>query len=141
MRTFYRRDITRDQFELIRHELEAAKNITHPRKYDLYDIFCAVLYILKEGVTWRALPHDYPKWENVYFHYSAWANIKEDGMSLIDKLLDKLVKIERQIAYERESETTMVIIDSKTIDNADTAEEKGYDGGKKIIRNKNSYCG
>ena len=49
MRRTYPSDITREQFEEIRPILEEAKKKTHPRKYDLYDIFCAVLYIVKEG--------------------------------------------------------------------------------------------
>ena len=46
----YPSDISRGQFELIRAELEQAKHKTKPRKYDLYDIFCAVLYVLRGGV-------------------------------------------------------------------------------------------
>ena len=44
----YPSDISRGQFELIRAELEQAKHKTKPRKYDLYDIFCAVLYVLRD---------------------------------------------------------------------------------------------
>ena len=47
MRQTYPSDITREQFELIRYMLESAKKVTHPRVTDLYDIFCAVLYLLK----------------------------------------------------------------------------------------------
>ena len=43
----YPSDISRGQFELIRAELEQAKHKTKPRKYDLYDIFCAVLSKIK----------------------------------------------------------------------------------------------
>ena len=32
-------------------------------KHDLYDIFCAVLYLMEGGCSWRAIPHDLPKWE------------------------------------------------------------------------------
>ena len=46
----YPSDITREQFEIIRHDLENAKKKTRPRKYDLYDIFCAVLYVLRGGM-------------------------------------------------------------------------------------------
>ncbi len=35
MRQAYPSDITREQFEKIREELEGAKKNTHPRKYDL----------------------------------------------------------------------------------------------------------
>lgn len=58
MRKGYPSDISREQFEIIREDLEGAKKKTRPQKYDLYDIFCAALYLLKEGCTWRAIPHD-----------------------------------------------------------------------------------
>ncbi|QHM53287.1 hypothetical protein C7M41_02029 (plasmid) [Pediococcus acidilactici] len=52
----YSSDISREQFELIRPGLEGARKCTKPRKIDLYDVFCAILYTLKNGCTWRDLP-------------------------------------------------------------------------------------
>lgn len=75
-----------------------------------HDIFCAVLYLLKEGCTWRTIPHDFPKWTTVRYHYDIWAEENENG---------------------REDKTTMIIVDSRSIQNTDTAEIKGYDAGKK----------
>ena len=46
----YQSNISRGQFESIRAELEQAKHKTKPRKYDFYDIFCAVLYVLRGGI-------------------------------------------------------------------------------------------
>lgn len=132
MRKRYPSDISREGYEKIREELEGAKKVTRPRRYDLYDIFCAVLYIVKEGCTWRGLPHDYPKWQNVRYHYDIWTKEDKYGRSLLDKILDKLVEKERK-ANGRESHTTMVIVDSKSIKNASTAKEKGYDAGKKLL--------
>ena len=103
---------------------------TNSRKYSLYDIFCAILYLLKEGCTWRAIPHDFPKWENVRYHYDIWARPDENGISLLEKVMRKLVEAERD-ADGRSPHTTMIIVDSKSIQNADTAEKKGYDAGKK----------
>ena len=40
----YPSDISREEYNLIREDLEGAKKTTRPRKYDLYDVFCAVLY-------------------------------------------------------------------------------------------------
>jgi transposase len=131
MRSPYPSDVTRDQFEMIKHILEAVRNITRPRIYDLYDIFCAVLYILREGCRWRALPHDYPKWNNVYYHFHFWNAKGKDGKSLIDTVLDELVLSER-IINGRQAEPTMIVLDSKSAKNSFTAEEKGYDGGKKV---------
>lgn len=127
----YPSDISREQFEKIREYLEGSTKKTHPRKYDIYDIFCAILYLLKEGCTWRAIPHDYPNWQNVRYHYDIWSRPDDDGVSLLDKVLRKLVEMERQ-KNERTTQTTMIIVDSKSIQNADTAENKGYDAGKKL---------
>lgn len=130
MRKGYPSDISREQFEKIRKDLEVAKKKTRPQKYDLYDIFCAVLYLLKEGCTWRAIPHDYPNWQNVRYHYDIWAKPDDNGVSLLDGILRKLVEAERE-RNERSLQTSMIIVDSKSIQNADTAESKGYDAGKK----------
>ena len=90
------------------------------------------MYLLKEGCTWRAIPHDYPNWQNVRYHYDMWSRPDDNGVSLLDKVLRKLVEMERQ-KNERPTQTTMIIVDSKSIQNADTAKNKGYDAGKKFL--------
>jgi len=130
MRASYPSDITREQYELIRHQLETTKKATHPRIIDSYEVFCGVLYRLREGCRWRSLPHDFPNWKLCYYHYDTWRKAEEGQESALDKVLRELTENERVI-NGRELQTTMSIIDSKTIQNTDTAEEKGYDAGKK----------
>jgi len=131
MRKKYPSDITREQFSVIEADLTAAKKETRPREYELYDIFCAVLYVLKEGCRWRSLPHDFPKWQNVYYHFRIWKTLGEDGETLLDKVLRKLVEAER-VKNRRDEQTTMIIVDSRSVKNSFTAEKKGYDAGKKL---------
>ena len=131
MRLSYPSDITHDQFEVIRYLLETAKKLTHPRMIDIYDILCAVLYRLREGCRWRSLPHDFPKWQICYYHYNIWRSAKDGEESTLDRVLRELVESERVI-NGRCQQTTMIIVDSKSVKNADTAEEKGYDAGKKL---------
>ena len=49
----YPSDISREEFKIIREELEGAKKKTRPHQTDLYDVFCAVLYVVKGGIQWR----------------------------------------------------------------------------------------
>lgn len=132
MRKPYSSDITRRQFDLVKQDLESVKKSTRPREIDLYDVFCAILYLLKNGCTWRALPHDFPDYRLVYYYYCVWTKKNEKGESVWDYILAKLVDLER---YETRDNPmpTMLIVDSKSIQNADTAEEKGYDAGKKHL--------
>ena len=140
MRDTYPSDISRDQFSLIEGDLLAATKKTHPREIDIYDIFCAVLYRLREGCRWRSLPHDFPKWQICYYHYNLWRQVEEGKESILDRIMRELVQGER-IINGREQQTTMVIVDSKSVKNTDTAEEKGFDAGKKNIRRETAYSG
>jgi transposase len=85
----YPSDITRKQFERIRPLLEGARSSTRPREIDLYEVFCAVLYLLKTGCPWRALPRDFPSWQSVYAYFRIWQEVDEDGTSLLERALKK----------------------------------------------------
>lgn len=88
MRKRYPSDISREQFEIIKPLLESARKKTAPRKVDLYEVFCAVLYLLRTGCQWRALPSDYPKWRTVHSYWAIWSESREGG-SLLEQALKK----------------------------------------------------
>jgi len=48
-RKVYSSDISREQFEVVRGMLDNARKKTNPRRVDLYEVFCAILYLLREG--------------------------------------------------------------------------------------------
>ena len=89
----YPSNITREQFELIREELEKAKKTTRPRKVDLYDVFNAVMYLIKGGIQWRMLPKDFPNWKLVYYYFNVWSSKKEDGTTILENILKKIEDI------------------------------------------------
>ena len=49
MRKSYPSDIRREPFEAIKLLLESARRKTSPRRVDLYEVFCAVLYLPRSG--------------------------------------------------------------------------------------------
>ncbi|MCL2400324.1 MAG: transposase, partial [Defluviitaleaceae bacterium] len=95
MRKVYTSDVSREQFELIIHDLENFREITRPRKVDLYDVFCAILYLLKNGCSWRNIPGDFPHWTKVRYYYEIWTAKDSEGFSLLDYVMAKLVDTER----------------------------------------------
>jgi hypothetical protein len=56
---------------------------------------------------------------------------KNGEASLFDRILRELA-LSKRVICGREPKTAMIIIDAKSIKNTDTAEEKGYDAGKKL---------
>lgn len=73
MRERYPSDISREQFEKIAWYLVNAKYRTKPREVDLYEVFCAILYVLKSGCQWRMIPKDFPKWQTVFYYFNIWS--------------------------------------------------------------------
>jgi transposase len=88
----YPSDVTREQFELVRPMLEAARRKTRPRKHDLYDVFCAVLYFLDSGSAWRSLPPGFPPWRTVHEYFTQWTLTRGDEQGLLERALEKVGK-------------------------------------------------
>ena len=88
MRKSYPSDISREQFETIKPLLESARRKTAPRRVDLYEVFCAVLYLLRSGCQWRMLPEEFPKWRTVHAYFAIWSEPREGG-SLLQQALKK----------------------------------------------------
>ncbi len=85
----YPSDLSREQFEQIRPLLVQARKQTKPRTIDLYEVWCAVLYLLRTGCQWRALPSDFPKWRTVHSYFAKWSEPDANGVSLLEQALKK----------------------------------------------------
>jgi transposase len=79
MRKSYSSDISRDQFDLISGILGEVKVQTKEREVDLYDVYCAILYRLKNGCTWENLPHDFPPYSSASRQAGRSTTITADG--------------------------------------------------------------
>ena len=77
----YASDISPEKFVEILPVLQSVRKRTKPTTVDLYEVFCAVLYVLRTGCQWRFLPSDFPKWQTVYAYFAKWREPGEDGSS------------------------------------------------------------
>jgi transposase len=71
----YPSDVSREQFERVRPLREGVRKLTKPRTVDLYEVFNAVLYLLKSGCQWRMLPDRFPKWRTVHSYFANWSEL------------------------------------------------------------------
>lgn len=77
------------------------------------------------------LPSDYPKWRTVYAYFQIWSEEKEGEHTILEQVLKKIVG-EVRTTNGRTEKTSFCIVDAQSVKNTDTAEEKGYDAGKKV---------
>jgi putative transposase len=75
-RARYPTDLTDRQWRRLAPLIPAAKPGGRPRSADMREVVNAILYVLRNGVVWRALPHDFPPWKTAYHYFRAW---RQDG--------------------------------------------------------------
>ncbi|GAA1632033.1 hypothetical protein GCM10009733_031150 [Nonomuraea maheshkhaliensis] len=99
-----------------------------PAPTDLRDIFNAILYLNRTGVTWAYLPHDFPPHGTVYSSYAAR---RDEGIFAQPNYdLTGLARVKQG----RDPQPTAAVIDTQTITtstNPPTASQ-GTDAAKKI---------
>ncbi|MDD2544666.1 MAG: transposase [Burkholderiaceae bacterium] len=85
MRANYPSDISPEKCELIRPLLESARRTTRPRTVDLYEVFCAVLYLLRTGCQWLTRPRAIALVQQVARTVDRWeAHFRQHGVCAAD---------------------------------------------------------
>lgn len=85
----YASDISPEQFAQIEPLLCSVRRRTKPTTVDQYEVFCALLYLLRTGCQWRFLPIEFPKWQTVYAYFVKWKKPDQHGISVLERALKK----------------------------------------------------
>lgn len=126
MRKKYPSDLSDKRWKKIKHFFENENRGRHFRTQSKRILVNAVLYIVKTGCQWRQLPNDFPNWKTVYSFYE-----RAIMSGIWDKIRAMLVRKSR-IANGRNPEPSYGLIDSCSRKTAFAAQNRGFDGGKKV---------
>jgi transposase len=99
-----------------------------PARHCRRDILDAIRYLVKEGISWRAMPADFPPWPTVFGYLRDWQ------ASGVTERMHGQLRDACRIAAGRTPGPTAAIIDSQSVKAAEEVARasRGYDAGKKI---------
>src|SRR5919107_2478490 len=127
MRKTYPTDLSDAEWTSLRSYLPSPIAEGRPRIHSLRAILDAIFYVLKSGCHWRLLPHDFPPWSTVYYHFrklrpsGAWAFIYR-----------ALHKAERK-RVGKNPDPSAAIMDSQSVKSTEEgARSNGYDAHKNV---------
>jgi transposase len=116
-RKVYSSDVTDMEWSIIEPFIENYKSDAPAVKYDLREIVNGIFYILRNGNSWRNLPHDLPKWSSVYGYFRMWTR---DGV--IERINIEMQKELRKKLGKNEN-PSITLIDSQSVK---TTEKGGF---------------
>lgn len=73
-RKSYPSDLSEREWALLEPLVPAVKRGGRPARWSRREIVNGILYVVRGGNQWRALPHDLPPWQTVYYYFRCWRN-------------------------------------------------------------------
>jgi len=122
----YPTDLNDIEWMQIAPYLPESKATGRPREIAWREIMNGIFYIVKNGCVWRALPHDLPAWQTVYYYFRLFQ--KNQVWEKFNTLIRERVRVKEG----REPQASAMIIDSQSAKSAEGGDEIGFDGGKLV---------
>ena len=105
----YPTDLTDAQWKLVQPLIPKPKPGGRPQSVDRRKILNAIFYLVRGGIQWRMLPHDFPPWGTVHYYYRQW---RRDGTW---EAIQNALRTKVRHKAGRHKSPSAAIIDSQTV--------------------------
>ena len=93
----------------------------HPRR----ELIDAMLYVLRGGIAWRSLPHEFPPWQTVYHYFRLW---RDDGTW---ERINATLRERCRVRDGRQAQPSGAIVDSQSVRTTEKGGRAGTTGARR----------
>jgi len=108
-RTSYPSDLSDEEWAILEPLIPAPKPGGRPAKVPRREIVNAILYVLENGIKWRAMPHDLPHRSTVYHYFRKWQKER-----VWERAAQALVRRDRE-RERRYASPSALVVDSQSV--------------------------
>ena len=120
----YPTDLTDKEWDILSPLIPPAKSGGRPRSADMREVLNAIFYVLRGGIPWQMLPHDFPPCKTVYHYFRAW---QKEG---VWESMNSALREDVRSSVGRAHTPSAAIIDSQSV----KASERGGFAGMTAAR-------
>jgi transposase len=113
-RRAYPTDLSDAQWERMQPLIPPPKPGGRPARVSRRELVNAIRSLVRNGCTWRALPHDFPCHQTVYYYFRRW---QEDGTW---QRVHAALVVQVRGAAGRDPSPALLILDSQRVQTTET---------------------
>lgn len=108
-RRAYPSDLSDEEWQRIEPLVPVHTGIGRPVKWSRRELVNAMLYVLRTGCQWRLLPHDFPPYGTVFYHFRQWRRLG------LWEGINQALREQVRVAAGREAQPSAGVVDSQSV--------------------------
>lgn len=105
----YPSDLSDEEWQILKPLIPLEKPGGKHRNVNMREIANAIFYLVRNGCTWRALPHDFPPWQTVSTYFYSWQRLG------VWEQINRKLRSQVRLTENRNPEPRAGIIDSQSV--------------------------